>query len=1138
MDDIVKKQDIEQPQIATARWGDPSYIAKQYPYSPGSIWLGRNPHNEDEAIGYKNDSHVFVCAGTRKGKGRAFLVNNLTKWPGSIVCVDPKGENATITAIRRGSGNKKYCDGIKQDTYVLDPFRCAKVPEKLRGYYNPLDAIDPEDEELLEKANNIADAICIIPESTSGDSADWAERGKKFIARIIAHLMTYKAYKKEDRNLITVCRLVMEGEVQGAKDIKREMKIEITPFETLLEDMLENTACDGWIKSMARDIQLQRKEIPKYYESIRSSAGTQLEFLMSPGIERTIRNTGYYKRTFDISKLRKSKKGISIYLCLPLKGNKTYNRWQRTMITVILDEMQKAQGLPATGHQMLVSIDEFQNLGKMEQVEEAMNKVAGSGVKMMIVAQNLGGIQELYKKKWDAFLTELQIFFGADDPTTQKHLEDSLGQTEIVKKTKTINASKTKTDTEGETTGTTHTENTSETKTQTKNRSKSMNRSKTENWNLGKSWSNAQSSSRADTWNQGNSSSTSRSTNQADTWNEGNSSSASRSINQADTWNQGNSSSKSQAYNETENWNKGVNWSDSKNYGESEGKQAGKNYGPHIFFRGWEHTDSESNNSSRSTGNATSEGGNSSTGGAISKGTTDTIGANSSIGGTASRGTSDTTSTNSSIGGTASRGTSDTTGTNSSIGGTTSRGTTDTIGGSSSEGGGTSKGETDTIGEGESIGLQTGSSDATQQSTQIGHSNAYQIGGSVAESFHKKPLLAVNEVNEFLASPQEKDHVAYPGMALIRISGELPFFLRKSNYDQDPEFARCFNPNPAYKYTPVEEQTLLGYQYTKRNYLDITIPKIMVDYGYYLTPVIRVKEGQNVKMNEELFSYQKPLSKWEKIETPFDGKVIKIAAKDQYKENGYIMTVRYDVSMSEEDKELLHDYFWENKVRLIIEEFNKLFRIRTLISVFLKTCKDKIKSKKLALMIQLKWKLEKIQKRYKEYKENLHKLKLIEQKLEEEKAVRDKVLKAEKEAKAEKEREIQKEREEREEHNEKIKEKITNYNQEISTNSKHFEDQKKSIKGIWGETIPACIGLAITVPVHIFSSFAAPFSALGWWGSIIGFMLTWALFIAIVKAACFPIKNLITKRHEEQCDEKIERLRSCILEEEEKKLLE
>ncbi|MCP4371132.1 MAG: type IV secretory system conjugative DNA transfer family protein, partial [Deltaproteobacteria bacterium] len=502
---IENKQSIENAQLATARWGDPSYIAKQYPYSPGAIWLGRNPHNEDETIGYHDDRHIFLCAGTRTGKGRAFIINNLLKWPGSIVCVDPKGENATIAALRRGSGNKKYCDGMKQDTYVLDPMRCAKVPERLRAHYNLLDALDPEDGELMKKTNKIADAICTIPES--GNAKEWARRGKNYISVVIAHVVTYIPYEGR-RDLVTVHKLITEGEVEGAEMLKKE-GIELTPYDVLLEDMIDNKACRGRIARKARSLKIMDKKTPKFFQYVREEAEDQTEFMNTDGIEDTVCNTGRYKRTFDISKLRNSKRGISIFLCLPLDDVEPYAKWQRAMITVILGEMQKEQGLPANGHQMLMCVDEFQNLGKMEPLERAVNEGAGAGVKLMIGTQNIGGVKKLYGENWETFLSGsgLQIFFGADGPTTQKHLEDSLGQTEIVKDIKTINVSKTETDTEGETKGTTHTKNTSETKTNTKNRSKSKNRSKTENWNLGKSWSSAQSISQADTWNRGNSSS-------------------------------------------------------------------------------------------------------------------------------------------------------------------------------------------------------------------------------------------------------------------------------------------------------------------------------------------------------------------------------------------------------------------------------------------------------------------------------------------------------------------------------------------------------------------------------------------------------------------------------------------------------
>ena len=43
--------------LASARWADPKYIADKYAYVPGAIWLGRSPHNPDQAIGYKGCFH-------------------------------------------------------------------------------------------------------------------------------------------------------------------------------------------------------------------------------------------------------------------------------------------------------------------------------------------------------------------------------------------------------------------------------------------------------------------------------------------------------------------------------------------------------------------------------------------------------------------------------------------------------------------------------------------------------------------------------------------------------------------------------------------------------------------------------------------------------------------------------------------------------------------------------------------------------------------------------------------------------------------------------------------------------------------------------------------------------------------------
>jgi type IV secretory pathway TraG/TraD family ATPase VirD4 len=94
---------MPETRLASAHWETPDVVSKRYPYTlKGKFWLGRN--EEGSPLGYCDDRHICLVSGTRGGKGTSVIVNNLCLWPGSAVVVDPKGENATVTADRRGKG--------------------------------------------------------------------------------------------------------------------------------------------------------------------------------------------------------------------------------------------------------------------------------------------------------------------------------------------------------------------------------------------------------------------------------------------------------------------------------------------------------------------------------------------------------------------------------------------------------------------------------------------------------------------------------------------------------------------------------------------------------------------------------------------------------------------------------------------------------------------------------------------------------------------------------------------------------------------------------------------------------------------------------------------------------------------------
>src|ERR1700722_20273511 len=184
--------------IATAEWANPAEVEQRYVYQDGMIWLGRSASEDQVPLGYRDDRHACLVGGSRGGKGTTGIVPTLITWPGSLCVVDPKGENATITAARRGGGSQ-YCDGMGQTVRVLDPFQSAQIDDSLRGRFNPLDALDPANEDTAHEAGRIADAIVVIHERHATDPF-WDESARAMIKGLILHILTEPVYEGR-RNL-------------------------------------------------------------------------------------------------------------------------------------------------------------------------------------------------------------------------------------------------------------------------------------------------------------------------------------------------------------------------------------------------------------------------------------------------------------------------------------------------------------------------------------------------------------------------------------------------------------------------------------------------------------------------------------------------------------------------------------------------------------------------------------------------------------------------------------------------------------------------------------------------------------------------------------------------------------------------
>ncbi len=84
---------------------------------------------------YSDNRHLCSIGPTRSGKGATVILQALMLTPLSMVVIDPKGQNAAVTALRRRE--------MGQDLFVLNPFGLHTGPpwNLPRDRFNPLAAL-------------------------------------------------------------------------------------------------------------------------------------------------------------------------------------------------------------------------------------------------------------------------------------------------------------------------------------------------------------------------------------------------------------------------------------------------------------------------------------------------------------------------------------------------------------------------------------------------------------------------------------------------------------------------------------------------------------------------------------------------------------------------------------------------------------------------------------------------------------------------------------------------------------------------------------------------------------------------------------------------------------------------------------
>ena len=128
----------------------------------------------------------------------------------------------------------------------------------------------------------------------------------------------------------------------------------------------------------------------------------------------------------------KGGKPLSVFLCLPARHMDTHDRWLRVIINLAIGalEPRRSDATDKDKPPVLLLLEEFPVLKHMEKLEAAAGQLAGSGVKLWVIVQNLGQLKRHYEKGWETFIANAGVItaFGNADLETLDYITKKLGK--------------------------------------------------------------------------------------------------------------------------------------------------------------------------------------------------------------------------------------------------------------------------------------------------------------------------------------------------------------------------------------------------------------------------------------------------------------------------------------------------------------------------------------------------------------------------------------------------------------------------------------------------------------------------------------------------------------------------------------
>lgn len=379
------KKDSPQKRIAMYPKVPSELLSKE----PEGIILGKYK-NQYVRVPLKDIYHYCILGGSGSGKTSTVLLDTLLanfatgRNDFTTFCIDIKGELS-----------QKSCYAYDENVLVVNP--TDRTSTGWDVYYRLHD--NPSDDLIIEAIEEISQALII---STNPKDNFFVENARTMFTGLLAY------YFKQGESFIDSVNKILESEIKS-----------------LISEIVKNSEpSDLHYKYLAKFAGKDAESV----EDCMVELTTSLSVFSKSDIRFCFRDNYQKASPYSFNEEK------SVFLAIPEHMLDSYKAIMRLCTVQTLKEMERrpeARGRKVENKPMIVVIDEFSRIGRMEGIFNALATLASKKVMVMLAFQSLAQCEVIYSKEETRLLLDncrVKVICEVSDPSSAKSVQDWCGK--------------------------------------------------------------------------------------------------------------------------------------------------------------------------------------------------------------------------------------------------------------------------------------------------------------------------------------------------------------------------------------------------------------------------------------------------------------------------------------------------------------------------------------------------------------------------------------------------------------------------------------------------------------------------------------------------------------------------------------